>query len=374
MIRVLQFANRINRHDFIDVVVQGIDLERFEVGVCVATEESNIACPVYAEHVRRWVIPWTPRRGLLTAATRLARVLRVWRADVLHTHHYYEAVIGLLATCLYPRTKLVVGRHYSDAIYRSTDGWRRTLLLSVERSVNGHANKIVVPSQFIYDLLVNVQKVPREKLALVPYCFDPDKYRYVSSSEAACLRSDLGLGSRFCIASFGRLHEEKGHRFLIRAASELRELVPGCIFLLIGEGPERVSLERQVDEAGLRDTVRLLGWRKDVAVIFAIADVVVQPTLQEAFSQAMAEALWFSKPLVMTDVSGASDLINDGENGMLIPPGDVAAIVSAVARLYAEPGLRDRLASEARTSVASRLSVENVIGRYEAVYEAAVGM
>src|SRR5205085_3823910 len=115
----------INKFDFIDAIVRWADPRRFRVGVCVGTERSNIARPEYPAGTPRWVVPWGSRRGIPAAAWRLSRVLRSWGVDILHTHHYEEAIIGLISTRLYPRTRLVIGRHYSDAIYRSARGWRR---------------------------------------------------------------------------------------------------------------------------------------------------------------------------------------------------------------------------------------------------------
>ena len=109
MIRVLQFASCINRYDFIDVIVQWADPGQFHIGVCVGSNESNIAQPVYKENTPRWVIPWQGRSKLHVAAWRLARVLREWKADILHTHHYDEAVIGWMATRIYPRTHWLSG-------------------------------------------------------------------------------------------------------------------------------------------------------------------------------------------------------------------------------------------------------------------------
>ena len=98
MIRVLQFADVINRYDFIDNIVHRAARDQFEIGVCVRTSASNIEAPVYAEDTPRWVLNGTSRREIPRAAYQLASLLRRWRADILHTHHYDQAVIGWLAT------------------------------------------------------------------------------------------------------------------------------------------------------------------------------------------------------------------------------------------------------------------------------------
>jgi glycosyltransferase involved in cell wall biosynthesis len=367
-IRVVEFADLVNAQDFIDTIVRGADPERFEVGVCVRSEESNIATPVYGDDTRRWLIPGTARSDWPRTAWRLSRLLREWDAHILHTHHYDQAVIGWMATRLYKRTRLVVGRHYSDAIYRSSTGVRRRALLALEQKVNRAARRIIVPSSMIREILVRRQGIDARKIDLIHYGFAPEKYTTPQESEVRKLRAELASGGDFLLATFARLHEEKGHRYLVEAMSELKREVPGIRWLIVGEGPERASIERQIGEAGLTDVVQLLGWRRDAMTIMAAADIVVQPTLQEAFSQTMVEALWMATPLVITDVSGAPDIITSEENGMLVPRGDSAALGRAVLRLARDPSLRARLAAAGRAYVEERLSIERNIKLYQEAF------
>jgi L-malate glycosyltransferase len=368
MIRVLQFADLVNRHDFIDTIVQRADAGRFQVGVCVRSPECNIAEPVYEERTPRWVLGSASRRAVPQAAARLARLLHRWRADIIHAHHYDQAVIAWLATRLYPRTRLVIGRHYSDSIYRLPSRARQRALLVVEQAVNRAAARIVAPSSYIRDILTEWQGVRADKVDLVPYGFAAEKYEPISTVDTDRLRGELGLEGRFVLGNFARLHEEKGQRFLIEALSRLRQRVPRVALLVVGEGPERSRLEGQIRAAGLGDTVRLLGWRRDAMTLMGVVDAVVQSTLQEAFSQVMVEALWMRKPLVMTDVSGAADIIRDGENGFVVPKGDVLALASAIERLAADAPLCQRVSAAGREYVEQHLTVERIMPRYEQVY------
>src|SRR5690606_2967699 len=98
MIRVLQFADFVNRYDFIDSIVRWADPSRFEIGVCVRTRHSNIEPPNYSSRIPFWILEGLSRKDIPRTAYRLARLLREWQADILHAHHYDQALIGLLAT------------------------------------------------------------------------------------------------------------------------------------------------------------------------------------------------------------------------------------------------------------------------------------
>jgi glycosyltransferase involved in cell wall biosynthesis len=372
MIRVLHFCDLVNRYDFIDNIVQFADPKRFQMGICVRTAHSNIEEPVYTAGTPRWVLPGLSRWRILQTTWKLARILRHWKAHILHTHHFDPAVIGMAATRLSPRTRLVVGRHYSDAIYRSSKGIRQKLLLACERLVNQSAARIVVPSEYVATILTHWQGINPTKISKVPYGFVPDRYSPLSAEEVYRLRGELGLAGKTVLGNFARLHEEKGQRFLLQAITQIRSRFPQLVLLIAGEGPERPALERQIRDSGLEGVVRLLGWRRDAIRLMAAVDAVVQPTLQEAFSQVMAEALWMGKPLVISDVSGVRDLLTDGETGLIVPPGEPTALANALAQLVTDPSLRKRLASAGRAHLEVHFTVDKIVPRYEQVYLAAL--
>jgi glycosyltransferase involved in cell wall biosynthesis len=374
MIRVLQFAGCINRHDFIDTIIQHADPRRFAMGVAVGTLDCNFAEPRFGAAIPRWLVPWKPLRGIVGAAYRLAGIMRDWKADILHTHHYDEALIGWLATRLNRRTKLVVGRHYSTEILLSTTGLKRSTLVRAEQIANRGATRIIAPSSFIVDQLTRDQGVCSAKVDHVPYAFVAEKYAAHTPTARPDMRRELEIEGRFAIGSFARMFDVKGHRFLLEAMAQLRARVPEASLLLVGDGPARGDLERLVRDRGLGNVVRMLGWRRDTMAVMSAVDAVVQPTLSEAFSQAMVEALWMAKPLVMTDVSGARDVIRHGENGLLVPPGDPRALAHAIERLAGDPPLRASLARYGRAYVENNLSIEAVIPRYERAYSRAMGV
>jgi glycosyltransferase involved in cell wall biosynthesis len=374
VLRVLQFADIVNRHDFIDIIVRHADPSRFHIGVCVRTKHSNIATPVYSPATPYWVIEGLSRYSIPYAALRLARLLRKWDADILHTHHYDQALIGLLATRIHKKTRLILGRHYSDAVITRPAGVKRRLLLAIEQATNRASTRIIVPSHFIMDILTKRQGVNSDKIDLIPYGFDSEKYKPPDSESIARIRNEMGLEGHFSIGTFARLHPEKGHRFLLQAIASLKHKLPNLLAVFLGEGMERTAINKQILDEGLQHHVRLLGMRRDaVPVIMAALDAVVQPTLHEAFSQVMIEALWMRKPLVITDVSGVRDVIRNGENGLIVPPGDASALAEAIELVAANSSLCRKLGEGGRAFVESGLKIERIIRQYEQAYLRAMG-
>ncbi len=370
MIRILEFADVINKADFIDTIVQNIDRERFEVSVCVRSEDHNIARPEFPADVKYRFLPGNSRKDAIQTAWKLSRLLKEWKIDVIHAHHFEPGFVAYLATRFYPKTKLVIGRHYSDTIYRQPSAIKQKALLTVEGLMNNGAERIVVPSKFIFDILVR-QGVPAEKIDIVFYGTEPAKYASVTESAAANIREEFGLEEKIAFATFGRLHHEKGIRYLLEAAAKLVRRYPSAMILIVGEGPERKVLEAKIRELGLTAHVTFAGWRTDATAIMAAADVIVHPSLSEAFSQVMCEALWMAKPLIISDVSGAIDII-DGSNGRIVPKANPDALFNAMAELVTDPELRRSLGANGKNFAERELPIANAIQRYEASFERAV--
>jgi glycosyltransferase involved in cell wall biosynthesis len=163
-------------------------------------------------------------------------------------------------------------------------------------------------------------------------------------------------GGPLRIVCIGTLHEVKGQRFLLDACRRLvaRGLELRCD--LVGDGPDRARLERQAREAGLGERVRFLGslTRDEVAARLREADVAVVPSVptrdgrREGIPVALMEAAASGKPVVASRLSGIPEAIEDGAEGLLVPPGDAEALAAALAALAADPALRRRLGTAGR--------------------------
>jgi glycosyltransferase involved in cell wall biosynthesis len=362
----------INRYDFIDNVVRNLGAG-FSASAVTYGTTANIEAPEYErdgiEHVTLGV---AGRADFPRAVARLAALLRGQRADIVHAHHFDPGAIAWAATRLHPRTRLVIGRHYSDDHLAYLRGVKRRAYLGAEAVVHAGASRIVVPSTMIRRLLVERQGVRADKVVVIPYPFDPARYRAPPDEELRRIRATLRLTDRFVVATVGRIVPKKGHRFLVQALGALARTLPDLVWVVLGDGPQRRELEAQVGAAGLSEIVRFTGWRTDALAVIAAADVVVQPTLQEAYSQVMVEAQWMGTPLVITEVSGACDLISSDETGIVVPRRDPDALAAAIGRLHGDPALGRRLASTARARVAAELVPARVIPRYESAYAAAM--
>jgi glycosyltransferase involved in cell wall biosynthesis len=186
---------------------------------------------------------------------------------------------------------------------------------------------------------------------------DTSEFERPGNKQALC--KELGLEQDAHLAVLvGRLHEQKGHRYLIEAVPTIIDRFPKTHFLLIGEGELRASLEKQVDELGLKPHVIFMGIRHDVPDILAAVDLFLLPSLWEGLSIALLEAMAAAKPIVASAVSGTNQVMISGETGLLVPPGSSQALAEAILQVLADPVRARRMGSAARQHVIKNFSAQ----------------
>jgi len=177
--------------------------------------------------------------------------------------------------------------------------------------------------------------------------------------------------TRQSVVTLGRLSRVKGHDQLIEAFARIAADFPDWDLVIHGDGPERGGLEAQVRSHRLEARILLPGNTTEVEASLRRADLFVLPSRVEGFPNALAEAMACGLPVISFDcASGPSELIRDGLDGVLVPPGDIPGLATAMARLMADPGERARIAGRA-PEVMDRFSLAAIIAHWERAIAAA---
>jgi glycosyltransferase involved in cell wall biosynthesis len=255
---------------------------------------------------------------------RFRRILRDWRPDVVLTWMSR-------ATSACPRGEFVhvarLGGYYDLRRYRACD------------HLVGNTRDIVA-------WMVR-QGWPAERAHYLP--------NFVAADEAKPLPrpTDATLA-----LALGRLHRNKAFDILIDAVAA----IPGLHLWIAGEGPERAALEAQAAPLGSR--VRFLGWREDASALLATADLLVCPSRHEPLGNVVIEAWAAGRPVVAAASAGPAALIEDGENGLLVPVDDAPALAGALARLASDDALAARLAAGGRRAYEAEFTEGAAIARW----------
>ncbi len=186
------------------------------------------------------------------------------------------------------------------------------------------------------------------------------------------LRRELGIADDdLVVAMVAVLRRGKGHDIAARAIAELRDEYPSLKLLVLGDGPDRTEVERQLAVAG--DAVLMAGFRDDVLEVLDGAEILVHPSRIDAFPTALLDALASRTPVVATAVGGIPEIVTDGETGYLLePPPTVDSVGGALRRLLENPGLRQRMGARGREVFEARFTADRWIERLLPVYEDAL--
>jgi glycosyltransferase involved in cell wall biosynthesis len=256
------------------------------------------------------------------AALALAKILRREKIELLQTHLYEAGIVGILAARLAGVQKIILTRHHSDQVHLIGKPWH----ISLDRWMARQADHVVVLSQAVRNFMIQADRIEGDKIEVIYQGFDFVKFN-ATDIDRLRIRSEFSLNDDFVVGTIGHLFHTKGHRYLFQAIKTLIPIIPNIQVLLLGEG-DRSYISNLAQEAGIAERVILAGHRCDVPACIKAMDLVVHPSLSEAFCQVLIETMSVGTPLVATDVGGATEVIAQGQTGMLVPSQNSHAIAA----------------------------------------------
>jgi glycosyltransferase involved in cell wall biosynthesis len=305
-----------------------------------------------------------------SAVWTVRRLLGTGEFDLVHVHWVVpNGPIGAVAATR-QRVPLVTSLHGSDVAVSE----RSRALARATRWSFGRSAATTAPSD---NLLERARRLGAAGLLeRVPYGADVSAFE-VAAEAAAEVRRHLGYGNEHVIvAGIGRMIPVKGFEYLVEAHSVAVAVVPELRLVLVGDGAERRELEKRVRALGVSETVVLRGAAPPAAIpgYLAAADIVSVPSVHhggyvDGLPNVALEAMAAGRPVVGSRVGGIPELVRDGENGLLVPEKDAAALAAALVTLARDPALRARLGGTGRAEIRAQRSWDTVGKRFVEVFE-----
>jgi glycosyltransferase involved in cell wall biosynthesis len=306
------------------------------------------------------------RRGKfsLRAVWRLRRVILRERPASVVAVNLYQALYVACATALIARRPRTV------ALVNTSTFRGGRLLKRLYQGVLARFDHTVHGSQAQRAFWLT-NPASRDKSSVIYNGVDSAVFEPVSVFEAAKrLRISLGIKpSGMLIGTVGRLAPEKNQEVLLQTLRRLRVARVDAHLVIAGGGPLRDTLLRRAAELEIADRVTLLGEMEDVRAVLAAIDVFVLPSVAvESFSNAALEAMSMGRPVILSDIGGAREMIDDGVEGYVVSPTELAARLPAlIAALYAEPRKRLQMGQAARARAVTCFSVSAMAAAYRSV-------
>jgi len=255
-------------------------------------------------------------------------------------------------------------------------GAKRALKWILARTPLVMADAVIGVSDYVAKRQVEVGLIPASRVVRVHNGHPVPAEIPVPDGSA---QRSLGIGSeRPLIVSASRASKEKGITHLMRAFDDLircsEDISPRPVLVYAGDGPQLPELRALGDTLGARDDILLPGYRRDAAQLIDGATIVVVPSVwQDAFPNAVLEAMLRAKPIVATRVGGIPEMIEDGVTGILVPPADARALGDAIGALLRDPDRARALGLAARRQAAARFTPERQMRQIAAILERGFG-
>lgn len=286
--------------------------------------------------------------------------------DVVHTHGTEAGIIGPVAGWI-ARTPVVLHEVHGDPVTEDRNGILNRFLIIAERLCAPLATKIIVKSERIRETYLERDIGNPDQYELIPIGVDIQAFR----REGEQATDQSGIESTPTKLLFvGRLAEGKGLSDLI-AAIELFE--PDDVELdIVGDGPLKTKIREMTEQRGIEDMVTLHGYRDDVPSFMAKSDVLVLPSYREGTPRVIIEARSAELAIVATNIAGIPEMVSDGENGYLVPPGDIQAIRERILEFVKRPSLSQQMGERAPNGI-ERFERETVKETYRRLYGTLTG-
>jgi len=314
------------------------------------------------------LIPLAPRTEMdLTAAWRLARVIKRMNPDVIHAHDPHGIAMASLALSL-GASSAKQGRAPAIVASRRVDFHLKGNSLS--RWKHRQVDCFVAASEAIRRILLS-DGVPDDRAVTVHEGVDVE---HVAAAPPVNVHETFWLPHGApVVGNVAALVPHKGQRHLIEAAHLVVQEVPDARFVILGEGELREALERQVKDYHLEKHVLLPGFRTDVLGCIKGFDLFVMSSVTEGLGTSLLDAMACSKPIVATTAGGIPEVVVDGETGLLAAPRDHAGMATAIIRMLNDPTRRTAMGTAGFARVRERFTVERMVAETVAVYERVAG-
>jgi glycosyltransferase involved in cell wall biosynthesis len=295
----------------------------------------------------------------------LVRFLKRSGTHILHCHLFHANLLGIPAGRLAGTRVILSTVHVAEKRFLP---WRFLLY----RAVSPWTERIICVSEGVRESFLRRTGIRRDRVTLIRNGIDVNRFTHPNRGGRTGvdrIRKGLGLPpDAVLVGTVGRLDPQKGHPYLIRAVPAVLRHFPETYFLLVGRGDREPPLRRLAGSLGVENRVLFTGFRNDIPDLLHALDIFLLPSLYEGLPLALIEAGAASLPVVATSVAGVSELMRDGDTGILVRPGDPGEIAGALVRMLGNRELARKMGERLRERIVRDFPIESTIRQTDALY------
>ncbi|MEJ2636439.1 MAG: glycosyltransferase family 4 protein [Calditrichia bacterium] len=328
--------------------IQGLDKSEFECDLLIGGE-SEIAEKVQEQGINVITVKSLVRSvNVIKDTLALIEIIRIIlknEYDIVHTHTAKAGFVGRLAAHI-AGTKIIIHSLHGLSFHNFMPKFQRRFFVLLERFVGRYTDLFISVGENIKNKSIEEKIGSAVKYTTIYSGMDLGKFENINF-DAIKMKKSLGLHeSKFIIGTVARLEPRKGPHYFIDVISHIKRSFPDSKAVIVGTGSFENELKEKVHALNLGEDIIFTGYRKDIAEIMSIFDVVCLTSLWEGIPRVLIQGAKLGKPLVAFDIDGNSEVIKNGINGFLIPPINIQEFADRVMDIIKDSTLRKSMALE----------------------------
>ena len=385
--RVIHIITRLDKGGSAETtlhIVSSLNMEKYDVFLAHGlSRESNMSIMekevvesdlllAEAKGVRVFALPSLVRRlsfkNDLLAFINIYRLIKRIRPHIVHTHTSKAGLLGRLASFL-ARVPIIIHTPHGHVFHSYYGPVMTKVFVFAEKILSFMTDKITALTNRERDEHLEEGIASIEKYVVIHSGVMLDRLMNMSV-DAGAVRGEFGIAQDSNVVGVvGRLVPIKGHKYLVSAAKRIIKEFRNTVFVFVGDGYLSSRLERQAESVGVRKNIIFTGWRKDAVEILDLFDILVLPSLNEGMGKVLVEGMALGKPIIASNVGGIIDLVRNGENGILVPPGDSDALGEAILQLLKDKNLSEKLGKNGKAMVYPEFDASVMVKQIDDLYE-----
>ena len=286
------------------------------------------------------------------ALFQLTYFLKKNKYDIVHTHTAKAGIIGRWAAKI-AGVPIIIHTLHGLSFHDFMPSYQKKFFILLEKSTARFTDLLISVGENIKWKSIYAGITSREKYSTIYSGMDLDNFKKVDINRNQLKESLKIANNEFIVGTVSRLEPRKGPQYFIEVIERVKKSIPNIKGILVGCGSFRSHLEKKIRKLNLDENIILTGYRKDIAEIMSIFDLVCLTSLWEGIPRVLVQAALLGKPLIGFDIDGNSEVIKQGINGFLVPPKDIEECANKIIFLLKDDDLRNKMSLESKNIIDS---------------------
>ena len=352
-----------------------INKDRFETQIVAGPQtgpEGELISEVKKRQIPLTLIPELVREinpvKDFIAAYKLVKLFKREQPHIVHTHSSKTGIIGRWAARL-AGVPVIVHTVHGWGHHPYQQPLIQKIYIFAEQKTVPFTDKLIAVSTLNVDKGLKDHIGTREKYVVIHSCINLDDFSR-PKVDPLSLRKALGIDAASpVVGTVSRLSHQKNPLDFVRMAAQVKKEIPTAQFLFVGDGPLRAETEALIRELHLEQDIILAGLRMDVPDLLHAMDIFALTSLWEGLPRVIPQAMIAGLPVVANNVDGNAEIIRDGVNGFLTPPGDISLMAERIVRLLKDQPLKQAIVAQGRETAAQEFSLHDMVKKIETLYD-----